>query len=107
MIKTLSSKSYPAGNRDYWWYNLSNPDGWITLDSIINLILYDASNEVRIGAVILRLDRGDWFNRIKQASRHIYRGREIIKVHLIKEYESQQYYIYFGKKEDGVYPVNI
>jgi hypothetical protein len=107
MIKTLNSKNYPAGNRDYWWYNLSNPDSWITHGSVINLILYDASNEIKIATIILRLDKDDWFNRINHASRHIYGGREIIKIHIIKEYKNQQYYIYFGKIEDGVYPIVI
>jgi hypothetical protein len=107
MIKVLSSKNYPAGNRDYWWYNLSNPDNWIKQDTKINLILYDESNTTRIGTIILQLDKNDWYNRIMGASRHLYRGREIIKVHVIKEYKSQRYYIYFGKKEDGIYPVNI
>jgi hypothetical protein len=69
--------------------------------------LYDASNEIKIGTIILRLDKDDWFNRISQASRHTHGGREIIKIHIIKEYKNQQYYIYFGKMEDGVYPIDI
>jgi hypothetical protein len=41
------------------------------------------------------------------ASRHKYKGINIIKVHVEKEQRSTQYYIYFGKKEEGYYPVNI
>jgi hypothetical protein len=48
-----SSKNYPAGNRGYWWYTLSNPDNWMKQDTKINLILYDESNTTRIGTIIL------------------------------------------------------
>jgi hypothetical protein len=107
MIKVLNSKNYPAGNRDYWWYNLSSPDNWINHDTQINLILNDELNRKIIGTITLQLDRDDWYNRIMRASRHELGGRDIIKIHVIREHGSQQYRIYFGKTEDGVYPVNI
>jgi putative heme iron utilization protein len=107
VIKVLSSKNYPAGNMNRWWYNLSSPNNWVEKDTKINLILNDEYNKTNIGTIILQLDRNSWYDRIMNASRHVYRGREIIKVHVIEEYGSQQYYIYFGRKENGFYPVNI
>jgi len=107
MIKILSSKNHPAGNRDYWWYNLSSPDDWIRHDTQINLVLYDESNETNIGTIILQLDRNDWYSRVMRASRHTFKGRRIIKVHVIKEFGNPQYYIYFGKIDDGYYLVNV
>ena len=107
MIRVLSSKNYPTGNRDRWWYNLSSPDIWIRPEAQINLILYDEFNKTVIDTIRLQLDRNDWYNRIMQASRHLYKGTEIIKVHITKKHGSNQYNIYFGKTEDGVYSMDV
>jgi hypothetical protein len=107
MIRTLNSKKYPANTKDKWWYNLSSPDRWIRQDTQIKLNLYDETNSRKIGIIKLQLDKNDWYRRIMNASRHEYKGINIIKVHVEKEQRSAQYYIYFGKKEEGYYPVNI
>lgn len=51
MRKILNSKNYLAGNRDYWWYNLSSPDDWIENDTIIQFVLNDETNRDAIGKV--------------------------------------------------------
>jgi len=105
IIKVLNSKNHPAGNRDYWWYDLSSPDNWVNHDTRIDLILNDELNRTIIGTITLQLDKDDWHNRIMRASRH--GVRDTIKVHVYRNHGNPQYYIYFGRTEDGVYPVNI
>lgn len=106
MMKTLSSKKYSFGNKDYWWYNLSSPKDWMTRNSRITLILNDENND-KIGSILLKLNMNDWYDRIIIATNHVWHGREIIKIHVTKENGSQQYNIYFGKMGDGVYPVSL
>jgi hypothetical protein len=106
-MKKLSSKRYSAGNRDYWWYNLSSPEDWIDSDHFITLILNGKDDTDYIGSIILPLDKSDWHNHIVKASNHIHNNRNIIKVHVFKENGSEHYRIYFGKVSDGVYPVKL
>ncbi len=106
-MKKLSSIKSSRGNRDYWWYDLSSPDGWITEDTRIKFILNDKSDIDRIGSILLRMDENDWYNRIMSASFHFKRERKTIKVHIFKELSTHQYKIYFGHKDDGVYPVTV
>ena len=61
----------------------------------------------KIGSILLRLSENDWYNRIKNASYHFNGETKKIKVHIFKENGSHQYKIYFGKKDDGVYPVTV
>jgi hypothetical protein len=103
--KTLISKNYPDKNNDHWWFNLSSPEAWTKKESIITLILKDEANLEIVGKAILRLYENDWYNKIMKASQHRYRGRYIIKVHLDRKIN--QYYIYFGQKSDGYYPISI
>jgi hypothetical protein len=106
-MKKLSSIKSSRGNKDYWWYDLSSPDDWITTDASIIFILNNSSDLDRIGSILLRLSENDWLNRIKKASYHFKNGNKTIKVHITKEHSSQQYMIYFGRKDDGVYPVTV
>lgn len=107
MVIILNSKNYPNRNQDLWWFNLSSPDERIKREEPIVLNLNDTSNNEMIGRITLRLDDGEWYSRIMRASRHLYKGREITKVHVVKERGSTGYHIYFGKKEDGYYPVIV
>jgi len=105
MIKCLSSKKRSAGNRDYWWYNLSSPEDWMTKESKITFILNDKNKEDRIGSIELRLNANNWYNRIISANSQLYKRRKIIKVHIVKENKSNKFIIYFGQVGDGIYPV--
>lgn len=106
-MKKLSSKRSSRGNRDYWWYNLSSPEKWIESEPAITLIVNGKNDEDKIGSIILPLNKGDWRNRIAKATINTYKQRKLIKVHLFKEIDSQQYKIYFGHKVDGVYLANL
>jgi len=106
-MKALSSRRQSAGNRDYWWYNLSSPDGWIDHETAIRLILNGKDKTDKIGKIILPIGKSVWRNRIIKASYHLYNNRKIIKVHVYKENGNDQYLIYFGRISDGIYPVTV
>jgi hypothetical protein len=69
--------------------------------------LNGTSNDAKVGKITLKLDEDEWYRRIMKASRHIHKGTEITKVHFMKERGRTEYHIYFGKKEDGYYPVAV
>jgi hypothetical protein len=105
-MKILSSKKYSAGNMDYWWYNLSNIESWMKPNSQISFILNEKNNMGRIGTILLRLDRNNWYDRIRGATCQTYIGRKVIKVHVTKK-NREPYRIYFGRLADGAYHVTL
>jgi len=104
MTIELNSKQYVFGNRDLWWYNISTP-AKLTHNDVIILNLYDTNNRILIRKVILNLNQNNWLHRIKKSSTHNYRGTEICKIHIKREHGTNQFKIWFGNVDDGLYPV--
>lgn len=107
MVIVLNSKNYPTRNRDVWWFNLFSPDKLIAQREKIQLNLRDENNSESFPSAFLDLNEEKDCERIKNASPQIYDGVKIVKVHVTREHRSNQYQIYFGKKENGVFPLNI
>jgi hypothetical protein len=103
-MKKLSSKQYSFGNKDYWWYNLSSPEKLIDTEPLVVLDLNDKNND-RIGSIPLHM--GKWATQIMSASYHFSGERKIVKIHVTRDIGSQEYIMWFGRKEDGLYRVNV
>jgi hypothetical protein len=103
ITKELNSKQWTSGNMDVWWYNISSPSK-LKKQDIIRLNLWDAVNQELVKEVILDLEK-NWLQRIRQASTHFFKGREICKIHIEKRHGTNQFFIYFGRKDDGIYPL--
>ena len=99
----LNSKLYVSGNYDIWWYNLSNPSKILFGDEII-LNLWDEKNANLIKQINIQVDK-NWLKRIRLGSTHIYKKREICKIHVQRNHHSKDFTLYFGKKTDGVYKI--
>jgi hypothetical protein len=69
--------------------------------------LNGTSDNEKVGKITLKLGENEWYHKIKEASRHDYKGTEITKVHVEKERGRSKYFIYFGKKKDGYYQVTV
>jgi len=100
-VKELNSKQWIYGYTDVWWYNISSPSKLSDQDCI-HLNLWDSKNQKLVKKAVLNL-KDKWLSRIRQASTHFYRGTEICKVHIQRRHGTNQFIIYFGRKEDGVY----
>lgn len=103
-MRELNSKQYTSGNKDIWWYNISNPEE-LTSRDIIVFNLWDTINQNRVRQVTLDLGKDDWLKRIKSASIHYYEEREICKVHIQRDHKTSKFIVYFGRKEDGIYQI--
>ena len=99
--RELNSKQYGSGHLDLWWFNISSPSK-LTSQDVIHLSLWDHANQNLVKESVLDL-RKNWLSRIRQASTHFYLQTEICKVHIQRRLGTNQFVIYFGKKEDGVY----
>jgi len=102
-MKELNSKQWTSGNIDIWWYNISSPSKLSNRDQI-HLNLWDSKNQKLVKETVLNLEE-NWLSRIKRASTHFCRGIEICKVHIQRRHGTNQFIIYFGRKESGKYPL--
>ena len=102
-IRELNCKQWRSGNMDYWWYNISSPSKLNSQDRI-RLNLWNPENRELIKRVVLDLKK-NWLSRIQKASKHIYRDLEICKVYIRRKHGSNEFFIYFGRLEDGIYPL--
>lgn len=100
----LNSKNYTSGNKDTWWYNISSPRKLTAQDSIV-LNLWDTENKNIMREVTLDLGSNNWLKRIQTASTHYYEEREICKIHIHRNQITGKYILYFGRKENGIYPI--
>jgi len=88
---------------DTWWYHISSPDR-LTSQDVIQINLWDTMNHSLVKKVVLNL-RENWLTRMKNASTHVYLRRDILKIHINRKHGTNEFIIYFGRKEDGVYPL--
>jgi len=100
---TLNSKLHISGNLDTWWYNLSNPSG-IQIGDKISLNLWDQNNRALVKRIDIQVD-SDWMRKIRSASKHIYRNRELCKIHVQRSHKTDKFVLYFGRKTDGAYHI--
>ena len=103
-MRELNSKQHTSGNKDYWWYNICSPVNLTSRDRII-LNLWDSMNRNLVKQVTLNLGQDHWLKRIQSASTHYYRGTEICKIHIQRDHRTNEFIIYFGRKEEGNYPI--
>ena len=101
-MKELNSKQETHGNKDSWWYNICSPKN-LTSKDIIILNLWNTMNKKLVKQVTLNLGKSNWLKRILKGSTHYSKGTEICKVHIQRDHRTNQFIIYFGHKEDGVY----
>jgi hypothetical protein len=105
-VKVLSCRSHLDCNRECWWYNLISPENWLERDPFFTLVLNGKDNSERVGSIIIPLN-SEWRKRILKAPRCTLKGSKAIKAHVYKVRQSGEYWIYFGKVKDGVYPVKL
>jgi len=100
--RQLNSKKLNVGKNDSWWYNITPSK--IAIGDEIQFNLWDENNNTIEFSFLLKVDN-TWYERIMHASTHFNNGREICKVHFKRPHYSNQCYVYFGRKEDGMYPI--
>ncbi|MGD0204487.1 MAG: hypothetical protein ABSC20_11360 [Candidatus Bathyarchaeia archaeon] len=105
-VKVLSCRSHLDCNREYWWYNLISPENWLEREPFLTLILNGKDANERVGSIVIPLN-GEWRERILKAPSGSLKGMKAIKAHVYKVRQSGEYWIYFGKVSDGVYPVKL
>jgi len=100
-MRELNSKQYVYGNKDYWWYNITNPSK-LDFNEVIVLNLKDTVNQNLVKKVTMAMNK-NWLSRINKASTHFNRGTEICKIHIQRNHRTGEFIIYFGRMEDGIY----
>ena len=105
-MKVLSCRSHLDCNRECWWFNLISPENWLEREPFLTLILNGKDDNERVGSIVIPLN-GEWRERILKAPSGSLKGMKAIKAHVYKVRQSGEYWIYFGKVSDGVYPVKL
>jgi len=107
-LKVLSCRGHLDCNRVCWWFNLISPDSWLESEPFFTLVLNGNGKDAteRVGSIVIPLD-SEWRERIRKAPYCTLKGYKAVKAHVYKTRLNEQYWIYFGKVKDGVYPVKL
>jgi hypothetical protein len=106
-MKVLHSKCYSTKNYDTWWFVLSSLERWIDKEPQIDFVLNDQFNSRQIGTAHLWLDETGWYQRMMNSNKYHNHGLEILTVHIQQKHMTPNYHIYFGRKTQGTYPIEL
>jgi hypothetical protein len=107
LMKVLRSKCTSSKNYDTWWFALSSPEKWVDKEPQIDFVLNDQFNSKKIGTAHLMLDETGWYHRIMDSNKYHNHGVEIVSVHIQQKHMNPSYHIYFGRKTQGTYLIEI